>query len=235
MLNTKSAMIANEKQTVHAKKIANEPHLLSHWLTDKSKELDSDLANELEKVAQFITKAASMNQEAVEARARRKAMAVGLDASKGRKPYSDKNIGLFQLINPRTLRVVGGKNFNMSANEVIEYCNMINDRIFDHVFIPDELYNEDPTRYWEIKEDTVDKLYRKKLIRNYEDWDKHERTERDVLFSDEDVNAFYLSPYDAERLQRIIERYKKRVEQLECVIGHNSIRSEDTIGTHIRH
>jgi hypothetical protein len=68
------SMISTEVQKAHAKKIANEPSLLSKWLLERSQlEFDPELSELFEQISGFINEDSARNQEAVEARARRKA------------------------------------------------------------------------------------------------------------------------------------------------------------------
>jgi hypothetical protein len=62
-------------------------------------------------------------EPAINYRARRAAKRVGLVARKSKSRAGTVNRGGFQLIDPRTNFPVGGEwRFNMSAEEVIEFC-----------------------------------------------------------------------------------------------------------------
>ena len=63
--------------------------------------------------------------QAVEARARRAAKRVGLMARKSRYSLSIDNLGEFQLLDPFNNRIVAGENFDLTAEEVIEYCKTV--------------------------------------------------------------------------------------------------------------
>jgi hypothetical protein len=61
---------------------------------------------------------------ALESRARRAARRIGLVARKSRwRASSCDNRGQFMLIEPRHNIVVSGSRFDMSAQEVIDYCS----------------------------------------------------------------------------------------------------------------
>jgi len=63
------------------------------------------------------------SKNAVEQRARRAARRVGLMAKKSRwRAGSIDNFGDFMLVDPRINGVVAGSRFDLSAEEVIEYC-----------------------------------------------------------------------------------------------------------------
>jgi hypothetical protein len=59
---------------------------------------------------------------AIEQRARRRARRVGLRAKKSRRRLSVDNHGGFRLIDPATDVIEVGEKFDMSAEQVIEYC-----------------------------------------------------------------------------------------------------------------
>jgi hypothetical protein len=60
---------------------------------------------------------------ALDARARRAAKRMGLRAVRSRwRAHSADNRGAFMLIDPIPNRVMGGARFDMSAEDVIEYC-----------------------------------------------------------------------------------------------------------------
>jgi len=61
-------------------------------------------------------------EQAIEARARRAAKRVGLMARKSRCQLSIDNRGEFQLIDPFANRIIAGEKFDLTAEEVIEYC-----------------------------------------------------------------------------------------------------------------
>ena len=65
----------------------------------------------------------SVTNAAFEARARRAARRVGLYAMKTRccRGTAD-NYGQFLIMEPNRNRVVAGERFNMSAQQVIDYC-----------------------------------------------------------------------------------------------------------------
>ena len=64
-----------------------------------------------------------ITSQALEARARRSAQRVGLCACKSRKHVgSIDNYGDFKLIDISTNCPVGGFRYDMTAQEVIEYC-----------------------------------------------------------------------------------------------------------------
>jgi hypothetical protein len=66
------------------------------------------------------------NEKAVEMRARRAAKRVGLLAKKSRwrrHPRSVDNYGQFMLVNPYRNAVEAGLRFDLSAEQVIEYCS----------------------------------------------------------------------------------------------------------------
>jgi hypothetical protein len=61
---------------------------------------------------------------ALDSRARRAAKRAGLVAKKSRWRYdSVDNFGGFMLVNPRYNCVVAGSRFDMTAEQVIEYCS----------------------------------------------------------------------------------------------------------------
>jgi hypothetical protein len=65
----------------------------------------------------------TMSDSALEARARRAAQKAGLKAVKSRwRAGSVDNYGGFQIIDPYFNRVEAGLRYDMSAQEVIEYC-----------------------------------------------------------------------------------------------------------------
>ena len=65
----------------------------------------------------------SVNQQALDAKARRAAKRAGLYARKSRRGAgSVDNHGDFALIDPATNFMVAGFRFDMTAQEVIEYC-----------------------------------------------------------------------------------------------------------------
>ena len=59
----------------------------------------------------------------LEARARRAAKRVGLVARKSRRMRSCDNYGSFMLINLYTNGIVAGVRFELTAEDVITYCN----------------------------------------------------------------------------------------------------------------
>jgi hypothetical protein len=64
-----------------------------------------------------------MTEQALEARAQRVAKRVGLMATKSRwRRDSIDNFGGFMLVNARHDWVVAGSRFNLSAEDVLEYC-----------------------------------------------------------------------------------------------------------------
>ena len=69
-----------------------------------------------ERVTPWIT------TSAIEQRARRRARRVGLRAEKSRRRLSVDNHGGFRLIDPATNVIEVGEKFNMSSEQVIEYC-----------------------------------------------------------------------------------------------------------------
>lgn len=64
-------------------------------------------------------------QQALEARARRAAKRVGLVAIKSRFALSIDNRGEFRLLDPYNNRIVAGEKFDLTAEEVIEYCKTV--------------------------------------------------------------------------------------------------------------
>jgi hypothetical protein len=65
----------------------------------------------------------------IEARARRAARRIGLVARKSRwRKNSIDNFSDFMLIEPTSNAVMAGSRFELTANEVIEYCKAIADR-----------------------------------------------------------------------------------------------------------
>lgn len=155
------------KSIINLKKVANEPQMMCDWLHEMSSLVKNpELVQQFERVIYLMDNDLVKNQESVEQRARRKADVVGLHASKGKAPYSKNNIGLFQLVNPRTDEVVAGKHFDLTANEVLRYCTALNHAIFNYVNIPQDQYQRDPEQYWKMKEKAVDELLNRKLISN---------------------------------------------------------------------
>lgn len=63
-------------------------------------------------------------EKALDARARRAAARVGLKASRSRSQQSGNNQGGFMLVNPNTNVIECGERFNLSPEEVIEYCRV---------------------------------------------------------------------------------------------------------------
>lgn len=64
-----------------------------------------------------------ITDKALEMRARRAAKRVGLFAQKGRsKAWHAKDQGGFRLVDARTNVIVAGENFDMTEQDVIEYC-----------------------------------------------------------------------------------------------------------------
>jgi hypothetical protein len=63
-----------------------------------------------------------MNEQALEAKARRVAKPVGLMATRSR--WRRDSIGIFgdMLVNARHNWIVAGSRFNLSAEDVLEYC-----------------------------------------------------------------------------------------------------------------
>lgn len=67
----------------------------------------------------------SMNaqEKALESRARRAARRAGLRAVKSRRRVGSwENQGEFALLDPQTRILVAGWNYDMSAEEVLDYC-----------------------------------------------------------------------------------------------------------------
>jgi hypothetical protein len=65
-----------------------------------------------------------LNEDVLGQRARRAARRVGLAARKSRwRAGSMDNLGDFMLVDPMTNWVVAGSRFDLSAEDVIEYCN----------------------------------------------------------------------------------------------------------------
>lgn len=63
------------------------------------------------------------SEKALEARARRAAQRIGLVARKSRRRASSAdNAGGFMLVDPRLNAVACGERYEMSAEEVIRYC-----------------------------------------------------------------------------------------------------------------
>jgi hypothetical protein len=61
--------------------------------------------------------------KSLEAKARRAALRVGLKACKSRwRANSIDNRGAFQVIDPMRNWVIAGEKYDMSAQEVIDYC-----------------------------------------------------------------------------------------------------------------
>jgi hypothetical protein len=61
---------------------------------------------------------------AIESKARRAARRIGLQACKSRwRRDSVDNLGGFQLIDPNYNAIVAGERFDLSAEDVIEYCS----------------------------------------------------------------------------------------------------------------
>ena len=58
----------------------------------------------------------------LQARARRAAKRVGLLARKSRRQFSIDNLGDFQLIDPFYNAIVAGERFDLTAEEVIDFC-----------------------------------------------------------------------------------------------------------------
>ena len=63
------------------------------------------------------------SSKAEEARARREAKRNGLVAHKSRRMISCDNLGGFMLINCHTGGFVAGVRFELTAEDVIDYCN----------------------------------------------------------------------------------------------------------------
>jgi hypothetical protein len=64
-----------------------------------------------------------ISEGALEARARRAARRIGLVARKSRWRWgSIDNYGGFQILNPFTNFILEGVRFNLSAQDVIDYC-----------------------------------------------------------------------------------------------------------------
>lgn len=61
--------------------------------------------------------------KSLEAKARRAAKRVGLIAKKSRRSLSSDNYGGFMLIEPYRNLIVAGVRFELSAQDVIDYCN----------------------------------------------------------------------------------------------------------------
>ena len=57
-----------------------------------------------------------------ESRARRLAKKVGLLAKKSRRAWSIDNLGGFMLIEPFGNYVVAGSRFDLTAEDVVDYC-----------------------------------------------------------------------------------------------------------------
>lgn len=71
----------------------------------------------------------SQTDNALDSRARRAAARVDLVARKSRwRAGTIDNYGEFMLIDPFTNAVVGGSRFDMSAEEIIAYCEESNGR-----------------------------------------------------------------------------------------------------------
>lgn len=65
----------------------------------------------------------SMNPKAIEARARRAAMRVGLIACKSRSRVGSlDNFGEFMLVDARLSCVVQGSRFELTAQAVLDFC-----------------------------------------------------------------------------------------------------------------
>ena len=65
-----------------------------------------------------------ISEDAIEARARRAARRVGLMARKSRwRMGSIENYGMFMLIDPYRNWVVAGERFDLTAEDVIAYCD----------------------------------------------------------------------------------------------------------------
>jgi hypothetical protein len=65
----------------------------------------------------------TISDAALDGRARRAARKVGLKATKTRcRSNSVDNYGGFQIIDPHSNLIVAGVRFDMSAEQVIEYC-----------------------------------------------------------------------------------------------------------------
>jgi hypothetical protein len=65
----------------------------------------------------------ALRDTALESRARREAKRVDLVATKSRcRKHTTDNHGGFQLVDPCRDAVVVGSKYNLSANEVIEFC-----------------------------------------------------------------------------------------------------------------
>jgi hypothetical protein len=65
-----------------------------------------------------------VSENALDQRARRAARRVGLVARKSRwRANSIDNHGGFMLVDPMTNGAVSGSRYDLSAEEVIEYCN----------------------------------------------------------------------------------------------------------------
>ncbi len=62
------------------------------------------------------------NIKALEARARRAAKRAGLRAVKSRKQESINNFGEFMLVELDSSFIVAGYEFNLTPEDVIEYC-----------------------------------------------------------------------------------------------------------------
>lgn len=61
------------------------------------------------------------NEKAVDARARRAASRFGLRAMKSRRAFSGDNYCVSMLVNDTNL-IVAGERFDMSAEDVLDYC-----------------------------------------------------------------------------------------------------------------
>jgi hypothetical protein len=64
-----------------------------------------------------------LSEQALESRARRAAQRAGLFAKKSRwRRGTVDNYGGFTLINPQSNWIVAGERFDLSAQDVLEYC-----------------------------------------------------------------------------------------------------------------
>jgi hypothetical protein len=70
----------------------------------------------------FVMSATHTAQRRLEDRARRAAKRVGLRARKSRSHPSLDNEGYFMLVDPDRNWVVAGSRFELSAEDVLEYC-----------------------------------------------------------------------------------------------------------------
>jgi ribosomal protein L32 len=65
----------------------------------------------------------SASQKAIESKARRAARRCGLRVKKSRRAISCDNFGEFALIIPNQNLIFAGSRFDLTAEEIIEYCD----------------------------------------------------------------------------------------------------------------